>query len=88
MSQVKDDSGRYSVAMEVAAPLAIFTRPDTGGAPSSYPVPTWSAAKGILESIETARRGSIRFESRCADPSVLLAAWFFFNTTQQITVAR
>ena len=61
MSQVKDDSGRYSVAMEVAAPLAIFTRPDTGGAPSSYPVPTWSAAKGILESIAFFRDGSAWF---------------------------
>ncbi|MGA7992375.1 MAG: CRISPR-associated protein Cas5 [Thermoanaerobaculia bacterium] len=35
--------------MEVAGPLAMFTRPDTGGTPTSYPLPTWSAAKGILE---------------------------------------
>lgn len=41
----------YLVSLEVAGPVAIFTRPDTGGAPTSYPVPTWSAAKGILESI-------------------------------------
>jgi CRISPR-associated protein Cas5d len=29
----------------------MFARPDTGGTPTSYPVPTWSAAKGIFESI-------------------------------------
>ena len=41
----------YPVQIEVAGPLAIFTRPDTGGTPTSYPVPTWSACKGIFESI-------------------------------------
>lgn len=29
----------------------MFTRPDTGAAPVSYPAPTYSAAKGIFESI-------------------------------------
>ena len=29
----------------------MFTRPDTGGTPTSYPAPTWSASKGIFESI-------------------------------------
>lgn len=42
---------RYLVALEIAGPLAMFARPDTGGPPTSYPVPTWSAAKGIFESI-------------------------------------
>lgn len=41
----------YQVQMEIAGPLAMFTRPDTGGTPTSYPVPTWSASKGIFESI-------------------------------------
>jgi CRISPR-associated protein Cas5d len=41
----------YSVQIEIAGPLAMFARPDTGGTPTSYPAPTWSAAKGILESI-------------------------------------
>jgi CRISPR-associated protein Cas5d len=41
----------YTVCFEVAGPLAIFTRPDTGATPTSYPVPTWSAAKGLFESI-------------------------------------
>lgn len=43
--------GNYQVEMEVAGPAAMFTRPDTGSTPISYPVPTWSAAKGIFESI-------------------------------------
>jgi CRISPR-associated protein Cas5d len=42
---------RYVVELEVAGPLAMFARPDTGGTPTSYPVPTWSAAKGMLEAI-------------------------------------
>jgi CRISPR-associated protein Cas5d len=29
----------------------MWARPDTGGAPTSYPAPTWLAAKGLLESI-------------------------------------
>lgn len=29
----------------------MFARPDTGATPTSYPAPTWSAAKGMLESI-------------------------------------
>lgn len=41
----------YSVAIEVSGPLAMWARPDTAGAPSSYPAPTWSAAKGLLESV-------------------------------------
>lgn len=45
------NSGRYPIRMEVAGPLAMFARPDTGGTPTSYPVPTWSAAKGLFESI-------------------------------------
>ncbi|MHB8764001.1 MAG: CRISPR-associated protein Cas5 [Deferrisomatales bacterium] len=42
---------RYTVELEVAGALAMFARPDTGGTPTSYPLPTWSAAKGIFESI-------------------------------------
>lgn len=40
-----------SIELEVSGPLAMFARPDTGGSPTSYPAPTWSAAKGLLESI-------------------------------------
>lgn len=42
---------RYEVTLELSGPTAMWTRPDTGDAPVSYPAPTWSAAKGIFESI-------------------------------------
>jgi CRISPR-associated protein Cas5d len=41
----------YEVEFEIAGPAAMFTRPDTGAAPISYPVPTWSACKAIFESV-------------------------------------
>lgn len=41
----------YSIQMEISGSTAMWTRPDTGDAPVSYPVPPWSAAKGIFESI-------------------------------------
>ena len=42
---------KYAIAMEVAGPLAMWARPDTGSSPTSYPIPTWSAAKGLFESV-------------------------------------
>jgi CRISPR-associated protein Cas5d len=41
----------YSVCLEISGPSAMWTRPDTGDAPVSYPAPTFSAAKGLVESI-------------------------------------
>lgn len=41
----------YSVSLEISGPAAMWTRPDTGDAPVSYPAPTFAAAKGIFESI-------------------------------------
>ena len=41
----------YNVQMEIAGPTAIWTRPDTGDAPTSYAAPTFSAVKGIFESV-------------------------------------
>jgi CRISPR-associated protein Cas5d len=41
----------YEVSFEIAGPAAMFTRPDTGATPVSYPAPTYSAAKGMFESI-------------------------------------
>ncbi len=41
----------YPISLEISGPTAMWTRPDTGATPVSYPVPTWSAAKGIFESI-------------------------------------
>jgi CRISPR-associated protein Cas5d len=41
----------YPVSLEISGATAMWTRPDTGDAPVSYPAPTFSAAKGIFESI-------------------------------------
>lgn len=48
----------YTVQMEVAGPLAMFARPDTGGTPTSYAVPTYSASKGILEAVAWLKSGA------------------------------
>ena len=42
---------KYEIAMEVAGNTAMWTRPDTGDCLCSYPAPTYSASKGIFESI-------------------------------------
>lgn len=41
----------YSVSLEISGPTAMWTRPDTGDTPVSYPVPTLGAVKGIFECI-------------------------------------
>lgn len=41
----------YNICMEVSGNTAMWTRPDTGATPISYPVPPWSAAKGLFESV-------------------------------------
>jgi len=41
----------YPVEMEIAGNTAMWTRPDTGDCPVSYPVPTYSAVKAIFESV-------------------------------------
>ncbi len=41
----------YPVSFEIAGPAAMFTRPDTGSTPISYPVPTLSAAKGMFDAV-------------------------------------
>ena len=40
---------QYPVSLEISGPTAMWTRPDTGDAPVSYPAPTLSAAKAIFE---------------------------------------
>jgi len=37
--------------MEISGPTAMWTRPDTGDCPVSYPAPTYSSVKGIFESV-------------------------------------
>lgn len=39
------------ITLEVVGPAAMFMRPDTGATPISYPVPTYSAAKGLFETV-------------------------------------
>lgn len=41
----------YPVEMEIAGNTAMWTRPDTGDCPVTYPAPTCSAVKGIFESV-------------------------------------
>jgi CRISPR-associated protein Cas5d len=41
----------HTVAFEISGPTAMWTRPDTGDAPVSYPAPTFAAVKGLFESI-------------------------------------
>jgi CRISPR-associated protein Cas5d len=53
-------SKRYGVSLEIAGPMAMFTRPDTGSSFTSYPAPTYSAAKGIFDSIARLRTAYIR----------------------------
>lgn len=48
----------YDVQLEVSGPMAIWARPDTALAPVSYPAPTQSAARGLLESIAWFRSGA------------------------------
>lgn len=41
----------YPVMMEIAGATAMWTRPDTGDCPVSYPAPTYSAVAGIFKAV-------------------------------------
>lgn len=41
----------YPIKMEIAGATAMWTRPDTGDCPVSYPVPTYSAVRNIFQSV-------------------------------------
>ena len=41
----------YPIEMEIAGSTALFTRPDSGDSPTSYPAPTYSAVRAMFESI-------------------------------------
>ena len=53
---------RYPVEFEVAGPLAMFTRPDTGSSPVSYPIPTASALKGMFECVAFSNQAYFKVE--------------------------
>lgn len=55
----------FQIAFEVEGPMAIFARPDTGSTPISYPVPTYSAAKGMFEAV--VRRPHIYIHPTCVE---------------------
>lgn len=42
---------KYQISMEVAGDTAMWTRPDCGDSPCSYPAPTYSAVRGLFESV-------------------------------------
>jgi len=50
----------YEVAFEIAGPSAMFNRPDVGAGFVSYPAPTYSAAKGMFESVMRLETAYIR----------------------------
>ena len=50
----------YKVAMEISGPAAMWTRPDTGDSPVTYPAPTFAAVKGIFEAILWSQWAEIR----------------------------
>ena len=41
----------YPISMEISGKTAIWTRPDSGDSPCSYPAPTYSAVRGLFESV-------------------------------------
>lgn len=45
------ENNSYEIKLEIAGPTAMWTRPDTGDVPASYPAPTYGAVKGIFECI-------------------------------------
>jgi len=45
------DADTHEVHLEIEGMTAMWTRADTGDSPVSYPAPTYSAVKGIFESV-------------------------------------
>ncbi|HUI07511.1 MAG TPA: CRISPR-associated protein Cas5 [Verrucomicrobiae bacterium] len=52
--------GDYEVRLEISGPTALWARPDTMPNPVSYVAPTFSAVKGIFESILRWRSVNVR----------------------------
>lgn len=55
----------YQVEFEVSGPAAMFTRPDTGSSPVSYPAPTKSALKSMAECLVMSKEAY--FEPQCIE---------------------
>jgi len=54
---------QHQAICEISGPTAMWTRPDTGDVPVSYPAPTLAAVKGIFESIVWLKSVQLRY--RC-----------------------
>ena len=50
----------YPVSFEIAGPMAIFTRPDSGASFVSYPAPTYSAVRGMADCVARWKSAFIR----------------------------
>lgn len=48
---MKSSQKIYTLHLEISGSTAMWTRPDSGDCPVSYPAPTYSAVKGIFEAI-------------------------------------
>ncbi|HBY62169.1 MAG TPA: CRISPR-associated protein Cas5 [Solibacterales bacterium] len=53
-------SKAYTASFEIAGPLAIFTRPDSGATFVSYPAPTFSALRGMFDCVAWLRTAFLR----------------------------
>ena len=51
---------KYEVAFEIEGANAMFARPDAGASYVSYPAPTFSAAKGMFESVARLKSAYIK----------------------------
>lgn len=76
------DNKLYRVECEIAGPMALFRQPANGEIHQSYPVPTPSAAKGILESVAYLARGVqfIPYEIVICNPIQFSPAPFVTNS--------
>jgi CRISPR-associated protein Cas5d len=43
--------GPYTVSLEIAGPIALWARPDSGAAFVSYPAPSYSAVRGLFDCV-------------------------------------
>jgi len=50
----------HTIQMEIAGDTAMWTRPDSGDCPVSYPAPTYSAVKAIFESVLLGFKSEVR----------------------------
>ncbi|HOA61215.1 MAG: CRISPR-associated protein Cas5 [Verrucomicrobia bacterium] len=49
----------FPISLEIAGSTAMWTRPDSGDSPTSYPAPTFQAAKQIFESVVWLRSAEV-----------------------------